>query len=123
VEEDARKVALYVYDSFYSPMARAKLNPPKRDFVRLTNRQFRESVADIIGSFSPAVPVGAGTGLAATYFDSDGMNKQSKKKLLREDRAVAFDFGELSPTDDLHCSRRRSSSAHRIRRQPLMASR
>jgi hypothetical protein len=100
VDEDARKVALFIYDSFYSPMARAKLNPPKRDFVRLTNRQFRESVADIIGSFSPAVPMGGATGLAATYFDSDGMNKQSKKKLQREDRAVAFDFGEFSPTED-----------------------
>ena len=35
--EDSRKVALYIYDAFYSPMARAKLNPPKRDlqFARI----------------------------------------------------------------------------------------
>jgi hypothetical protein len=100
IDEDARKVALYIYDAFYSPMARAKLNPPKRDFVRLTNRQLRESVADLIGSFTPSLPVGDGNGLAGKYFDSDGMNKRSKMKLQREDREIAFDFGELSPTDD-----------------------
>lgn len=100
VGEDARKVALYIYDAFYSPMARAKLNPPKRDFVRLTNRQFRESVADLIGSFTPASTPGEGTGLRARYFDSDGMNKRSRQKVERQDRAVDFDFGELSPTDD-----------------------
>ncbi len=98
--EDARKVALYIYDAFYSPMARAKANPPKRDFVRLTNRQFRESVADLIGSFGNLLPPGEGRGLAGKYYDSDGMNKKSKKRLERVDRAIDFDFDEVSPTDD-----------------------
>jgi cytochrome c len=74
--EDSRKVALYIYDAFYSPMARAKLNPPKRDFMRLTNRQFRESVADLIGSFGQVTPPGEGKGLPGKYYDSDGMNKK-----------------------------------------------
>jgi hypothetical protein len=99
VDEDARKVALYIYHEFYSPMARAKLNPPKRDFVRLTNRQFRESVADVIGSFVQPIPFGEGTGLAARYFDSDGMNKRARRKFEREDRAIDFDFGELAPME------------------------
>ena len=77
--EESRKVALYIYDAFYSPMARAKMNPPKRDFVRLTNRQFRESVADLIGSFGKLPEPGEGRGLAGKYYDSDGMNKKSKK--------------------------------------------
>ena len=98
--EDARKVALYIYDAFYSPMARARANPPKRDFVRLTNRQFRESVADLIGSFGNLPPPGEGRGLAGKYYDSDGMNKKSKKRLERVDREIDFDFDEVSPTDD-----------------------
>src|SRR5688572_2061796 len=98
--EESRQVALYIYDAFYSPMARAKLNPPKRDFVRLTNRQFRESVADLIGSFGQTRPLGEGKGLPGKYYDSDGMNKKSKRKMEREDRAIDFDFGELSPNDD-----------------------
>ena len=98
--EESRKVALYIYDAFYSPMARAKLNPPKRDFVRLTNRQFRESVADLIGSFEKVLPPGEGRGLAGKYYDSDGMEKKSKKRMERTDQAIDFDFGEVSPMDD-----------------------
>src|SRR5688572_6571903 len=96
--EDARKVALYIYDAFYSPMARAKLNPPKRDFVRLTNRQFRESVADLIGSFGPTFQPGEGKGLKARYFQSEGMNRHAKQKFERMDRGIDFDFGEFSPS-------------------------
>ena len=98
--EDARRVALYIYDAFYSPMARARANPPRRDLVRLTNRQFRESVADLLGSFGNLPAPGEGRGLAGKYFDSDGMNKKAKKKLERVDGAVDFDFGEGSPVDD-----------------------
>ena len=102
--EESRQVALYIYDAFYSPMARTKMNPPKRDFVRLTNRQFRESVADLIGSFGNLLPPGEGRGLEGKYFDSDGMNKKSKKRLERVDRAIDFDFDEVSPTDDPYVS-------------------
>lgn len=96
--EESRKVALYIYDAFYSPTARAKRNPPKRDFMRLTNRQFRESVADLIGSFGPTMQPGEGKGLAAKYFQSDGMNRMAKQKMDRVDRGIDFDFGELSPS-------------------------
>lgn len=98
--EGSRQVALYIYDAFYSPIARAKLNPPKRDFVRLTNRQFRESVADLVGSFGQVFPPGPGTGLQGTYYNSDGMNKKARKKVSRVDTTIDFDFGEFSPTDD-----------------------
>src|SRR5215207_1112648 len=97
VDEDARKVALYIYDAFYSPVARAKLNPPKRDFVRLTNRQFRESIADLVGSFAKTLPIREGKGLTGRYADSNGMNKRAKERLERLDCAIDFDFGELSP--------------------------
>lgn len=51
VGEDAEAVAAYIYDAFYSPQARAKLVPPKRDLTRLTVGQYRNSVADVVGHF------------------------------------------------------------------------
>lgn len=93
--EESRRVAEFIYGAFYSADARAKSTPlPKPAFARLTNRQFRESVADLIGSFAGTTPPGEGRGLKAEYFDSDGMNKKARKVLEREDPSIDFDFGE-----------------------------
>jgi mono/diheme cytochrome c family protein len=95
--EDSRLVAAYIHDAFYSPAARARNHPPKHELARLTNRQFRESVADLLGSFRPGPPPGTGTGLKGQYFQSDGMNKKQKRGFDREDKALDFDFAEGSP--------------------------
>ena len=98
--EDARKVAEFIYGKFYSAEARAKTMPaPEMAFARLTNRQFRESVADLIGSFGESRAPGEGRGLRAQYFDSDGMNKKARKVTEREDRELSFDFGEGPPVE------------------------
>ena len=99
--EESLAVAQYIHGAFYSPEARARNHPPKHELARLTNRQFRESVADLIGSFRPAQKVGAGTGLKAEYFQSDGMNKKSKRVLEREDKVLDFDFAEGSPAEGI----------------------
>lgn len=95
--EGSAKVAEYIYNAFYSPAARERNHPPRIDLVRLTNRQYRESVADLIGSFVEQLPQGAGTGLRGEYFESEGMNKKKSPKLEREDKALDFDFGEGPP--------------------------
>lgn len=100
--EQSQRVAEYIYGAFYSAEARAKNSPPpKAAFARLTNRQFRESVADLIGSFGTPTPPGEGTGLKGQYFQSDGMNKKARKVLERQDSSIAFDFGEGSPGDGI----------------------
>lgn len=102
VGDDARKVAAYMMQEFYGSEARARLMPPpKMAFARLTNRQFQESIADLIGSFGEVPPPGDGSGLRAKYFQSDGMNKKARMGLERVDRAVDFDFGEGSPGADI----------------------
>lgn len=54
VGEDAAAVARYIYDTFYSPQARAaQLADLKPDLQRLTVPQYRRAVADLIGSFRP----------------------------------------------------------------------
>ncbi len=102
VGDDARQVAEYIMGAFYSAEARAKRPSPKMAFARLTNRQFRESVADLLGSFSPQNPPGEGTGLQAEYYQSNGMNKKARKVLSRADERLTFDFGASAPVAGIH---------------------
>ena len=68
--EESQRVAEYIYGAFYSAEARARNIPtPQAAFARLTNRQFRESVADLVGSFGKTTPPGEGRGWKAQYFD------------------------------------------------------
>lgn len=101
VGEDARNVAEYIMGAFYSAEARANKPSPKMAFARLTNRQLRESVADLLGSFTPQIPPGQGTGLKADYFQSDGMNKKARKVHSREDAALSFDFAAAAPVEGI----------------------
>ncbi|MCA9185154.1 MAG: DUF1592 domain-containing protein, partial [Planctomycetales bacterium] len=107
VGDDARLVARYIYDEFYSFAAQQRkglVSVPRIELSRLTVEQYRNAVADLVGSFAPqprptdqpGLP-----GLAAEYFQSDGMNKADKRKLERIDRQVDFDFGDEGPTDDI----------------------
>ena len=100
--DESRRVAEYIYGEFYSPEARAKKLPaPKPVFARLTNRQFRESVADLVGSFVKMQTQGPANGLKGSYFQSDGMNKKVRKALERVDNHIDFDFGEGPPADGI----------------------
>ena len=100
--DESQRVAEYIMGAFYSPQARAKNQPgPKMAFTHLTNRQLRESVADLIGSFGNPTPPGEGSGLKARYFQSDGMNKKSKFAFERQDQRLDFEFGEKSPADGI----------------------
>lgn len=51
VGDDAAAVAKYIYDAFYSPTAQARLKPVRIELSRLTVGQYRNAVADLIGSF------------------------------------------------------------------------
>ena len=53
VGEEAREVAAYIFDAFYSPSAQAKIRPVRETFSRLTIAQYRNSVTDILGRFRP----------------------------------------------------------------------
>lgn len=99
--EESRVVAAYIMDAFYSPAAQARLHQATLVPARLTNRQFRESVADLISSFNNSLPPGPTTGLVARYYQSDGMNKKAKQVVEREDQALSFDFGEGSPAEGI----------------------
>ena len=49
--DDAGRVAEYIYEAFYSPAAQARNKPARVELARLTNDQYRNAVADLVGSF------------------------------------------------------------------------
>ncbi len=99
VGADAEAVARYIYDTFYSREARARNHPARIELVRLTNRQYVNTVADLLKSFSGNDDA-AGTerGLRANYQPRRAM--RDRKSIERIDRQVNFDFGAGTPFDD-----------------------
>jgi len=97
VGPEAVAVARYIYDAFYSREARIRNHPPRVELVRLTNRQYLNTVADLIRHFNGSDGVVAGErGLRASYYSSRNFNRESKI-FERVDRQVSFDFGEGNP--------------------------
>ncbi len=98
--EAARAVAAYIHEAFSSPIARDRLRPAREDLSRLTVRQHREGLADLIGSF------GRGTwsetsdrGLEASYYK--GRNQDRRNLVFeRTDPTINFDFGLEGPDPD-----------------------
>jgi hypothetical protein len=111
VGEDAKQVAAYIYEAFYSPSAQARRSPPERDLSRLTIPQHRASVMDLIGRFRQGPgfdrPISTDFGISGTYrgFEITAQpppDEKSKKKpnpyqFERQDGRIAFHFGADSP--------------------------
>src|SRR5882762_7723696 len=98
VGDAAAAVARYIYDNFYSRVARLRSNKaPRVELARLTNRQYLNSVADLLQTFMGKESGQSDQrGLQATYYNSKGFG-EGKKVIERVDREVNFDFGEKSP--------------------------
>lgn len=101
VGEDARAVAEWMHGAFYSPAARARLNPPRVELARLTNEQYRQSVADLVGSFTGGPPRFEGGGLQARYFNAEQMNHEKDKLVERIDGAVRIDAAAMDAIPNL----------------------
>jgi cytochrome c5 len=96
VGEDARAVAEWMQQAFYSPEAQARLNPPRIELSRLTVSQYRNVVADLSTSFRWQQTPGAERGLNAAYF-SGRSHRRERQVLQRVDGQVDFQFGSGSP--------------------------
>jgi cytochrome c553 len=95
---DAEKVAAYVYETFYSRTAQARNKPPRIELSRLTVRQYRNAVADLVGSFREQGRWDEKRGLRGEYFNARRFNA-GNRVLERTDPEVRFDFGTAGPTD------------------------
>ncbi len=99
VGDDARAVAEWMQQQFYSPEAQARLNPPRIEFSRLTVSQYRNAIADLGTSFKWKVEPGVERGLKGDYFASRDF-KRDKRMIERTDAVVNFNFGAASPEAD-----------------------
>jgi hypothetical protein len=93
VGPDAEAVARYIYDAFYSREARARNHPARIELLRLTNRQYVNTVADLLRHFAgdePGLP--KEHGLNGTYYHSRDFRGDMRVE-TRVDRQINFDFG------------------------------
>jgi cytochrome c553 len=97
--EDAKKVAAYIYNAFYSPVSQARNVPARVALSRLTVKQFRNSVADLIGSFREQPHIPTQHGLQAEYFKAKRFDN-GERVVQRIDPEVKFDFGTNGPIAD-----------------------
>jgi cytochrome c553 len=101
--EEARAVAEYIFDAFYSPLARERNRPARVELSRLTVRQYRQAVADIIAGFRGPVKWGEERGLSAEYSSGRGFGRRRNggPAARRTDAQVNFDFGTEAPVPEI----------------------
>jgi len=99
VGDDAAQVAAYIHEAFYTKNAKATAKPPRIELSRLTVRQYRNAVTDLIGSFRGNGNWDDKRGLRAEYFKSRRF-RDNDRVIDRLDPAVAFDFGDKGPEAD-----------------------
>jgi len=96
--EAARQVAEYLHGAFYSAVARDRNRPARIELSRLTVRQYRSAVADLVGSFRGRPPrVDDGRGLLGEYFEGRSFDRGKSLVFERIDSHVDFDFGVEGP--------------------------
>jgi cytochrome c553 len=95
--EDAQRVAAYIHDAFYSPVAQARNRPPRVELTRLTVRQHRNTVADLVGGFRREFKLDERRGLRGEYYAGRRMRGDRGRVLDRVDPRVEFDFGTEAP--------------------------
>jgi len=94
---DAEKVAEFIHEAFYSKTAQARNKPPRIELSRLTVGQYRNVLADLIGSFrNPGGGWGDTRGLRGEYFNARDF-RGDKRVIERVDPVVKFDFGTEGP--------------------------
>jgi mono/diheme cytochrome c family protein len=97
---EASRVASYIHGAFYSPVAQARNRPARVELSRLTVRQLRNSLSDLIGTFRKEVAVGSARGLSGKYFKT---RQRDKPIVERVDGTVDFSYGvvgALAEQDD-----------------------
>ncbi len=97
--EHARRVAKYIFDTFYNASQRAKIEHPSVALARLTVRQYKNTVTDLLARFAGDRSPDKQRGLQGRYYKAKNF-RGDKKVFQRVDSRVAFDFGESSPDAD-----------------------
>lgn len=101
---DATASAEYIHQAFYSAEARARNHPPRIELAHLTVRQYRESIADLLGSLRGAFGTTETGGLAGVYRERPERDPKMPDRNRPEatfkkqvDPVIDFDFGANAP--------------------------
>ena len=101
---DATASAEYIHKAFYSAEARARNHPPRIELAHLTVRQYRESVADLLGSLRGLTATTESGGLAGTYRErperdpkKPDQNRPEVTFKQQVDPVIDFEFGDKAP--------------------------
>jgi len=96
---EAKAVAAFIHGAFYSSLARERNRPARVEMARLTVRQYRQCVADLVADlrWQPRWP--EQRGLKGEYFKNRRMQPRDRV-LERLDPQVNFDFGTEGPAGD-----------------------
>lgn len=97
--DDAKAVAGYIHDAFYSRAARDRIKPPRVELARLTVKQYRNAVADVVGAFRPPAKADDRRGLLGQYYNARNF-RGDKRQLERLDPEVRFDFSTNGPVPE-----------------------
>ncbi len=96
--EAAREVAAYILLAFSPDAAHDRTRPPRVELLRLTVRQYRSVMADLIGSFRDAGPgVSPQRGLKGRYFRGRGSDRDARPVYEQVDPRIDFRFGIEGP--------------------------
>ena len=94
---DAKLIAAYIYDAFYSPVAQARSQPAQFSLSRLTVRQYKNSITDLLSSFGgQASGDPKERGLKAEYYKT-GRPNGGARVIERVDPEVHFTYGSGTP--------------------------
>ena len=93
----ANEIAKYMHDAFYSPIAQERIRPPRVTLQRLTVKQFRNALADLIGPEHQALSGEPGA-VTGNYYKKNPWD--NKNRLIeRKDTSINFDFGTKGPSN------------------------
>lgn len=93
---DAVKVAQFMFDAFYSPIAQERNRPARVSLARLTVSQYRNAVADLVGNYHEAIPSQKPEGLRGQYYKARNFDEKTRVT-DRLDPTIQYDFGTDGP--------------------------
>ena len=96
--ENAVAVGRYIFETFYTPEARASQKPPRIELARLTNRQYKQTISDLFTAFLGKPPLNEERGIHATYYDTRGFGKQVGQEVVD---SIDFDFDRTLPHEKI----------------------
>ena len=76
VGDDAKRVAEYIYETFYTAEARARNQPPRIALSRMTVRQYQNAAADLLAGFVGTDSRDEQRGVAGTLLQCERVPRQ-----------------------------------------------